>query len=169
MDEPGETAIYLERYTTWGLTRAEMQSGKPVIGIAQCGSELTPCNRIHVSLAQRVKDGIRDAGGIPFEFPTHPIQESCRRPTAGLDRNLAYLGLVEILVGYPFDGVVLTAACDKTTPAALMAAATVNSSLLCFRAGPCWTAITKVSRRDPEWPFGMRGDSWRPVLFRRRS
>ncbi len=122
-DEPGETSIYIERYTTWGMTREEMQSGKPVIGIAQSGSELTPCNRIHVSLAARVKDGIRDAGGIPFEFPMHPIQESCRRPTAALDRNLAYLGLVEIMVGYPFDGVVLTTACDKTTPAALMAAA----------------------------------------------
>jgi dihydroxy-acid dehydratase len=136
MDEPGETAIYLERYTTWGLTRGEMQSGKPVIGIAQCGSELTPCNRIHLSLAQRVKDGIRDAGGIPFEFPTHPIQETCRRPTAGLDRNLAYLGLVEILVGYPFDGVVLTTACDKTTPAALMAAATVNMPAIVLSGGP---------------------------------
>ena len=136
MDEPGETAIYLERYTTWGLTRGEMQSGKPVIGIAQSGSELTPCNRIHIALADRVKAGIRDAGGIPFEFPMHPIQETCRRPTAGLDRNLAYLGLVEILVGYPFDGVVLTTACDKTTPAALMAAATVNLPAIVLSGGP---------------------------------
>ena len=134
--EPGETAVYLERYPTWGMTRGELQSGKPVIGIAQSGSELTPCNRIHLSLAARVKDGIRDAGGIPFEFPIHPIQESCRRPTAALDRNLAYLGLVEILVGYPFDGVVLTTACDKTTPACLMAAATVNMPAIVLSGGP---------------------------------
>jgi dihydroxy-acid dehydratase len=135
-DEPGETSIYIERYTTFGLTRQELQSGKPVIGIAQSGSELTPCNRIHVTLADRVKAGIRDAGGIPFEFPMHPIQESCRRPTAALDRNLAYLGLVEIMVGYPFDGVVLTTACDKTTPAALMAAATVNLPAILLSGGP---------------------------------
>ena len=134
--EPGETAVYLERYPTWGLTRGEMQSGKPVIGIAQSGSELTPCNRIHLALAARIKDGIRDAGGIPFEFPMHPIQESCRRPTAALDRNLAYLGLVEIMVGYPFDGVVLTTACDKTTPACLMAAATVNMPAILLSGGP---------------------------------
>ncbi len=134
--EPGETAVYLERYPTWGLTRGEMQSGKPVIGIAQSGSELTPCNRIHLALADRIKAGIRDAGGIPFEFPMHPIQESCRRPTAALDRNLAYLGLVEILCGYPFDGVVLTTACDKTTPAALMAAATVNLPSIVLTGGP---------------------------------
>jgi dihydroxy-acid dehydratase len=135
-EEPGETAVYLERYPSWGLTRGEMQSGKPVIGIAQSGSELTPCNRIHLQLAQRIKDGIRDAGGIPFEFPIHPIQESCRRPTAALDRNLAYLGLVEILLGYPFDGVVLTTACDKTTPACLMAAATVNLPAIVLSGGP---------------------------------
>ena len=134
--EPGETAVYLERYPTWGLTRGEMQSGRPVIGIAQSGSELTPCNRIHLALADRVKAGIRDAGGIPFEFPIHPIQESCRRPTAALDRNLAYLGLVEIMVGYPFDGVVLTVACDKTTPACLMAAATVNMPAILLSGGP---------------------------------
>ncbi|HKD07871.1 MAG TPA: IlvD/Edd family dehydratase [Bryobacteraceae bacterium] len=134
--EPGETAVYLERYPTWGLTRKEMQAGRPVIGIAQSGSELTPCNRIHLSLAARIKDGIRDAGGIAFEFPLHPIQESCRRPTAALDRNLAYLGLVEILVGYPFDGVVLTTACDKTTPACLMAAATVNMPAIVLSGGP---------------------------------
>lgn len=135
-DEPGETSIYIERYTTWGMTRRELQSGKPMIGIAQSGSELTPCNRIHVSLAARIKDGIRDAGGIPFEFPMHPIQESCRRPTAALDRNLAYLGLVEVMTGYPFDGVVLTTACDKTTPAALMAAATVNLPSILLSGGP---------------------------------
>ncbi len=134
--EPGETAVYLERYPTWGLTRGELQAGKPIIGIAQSGSELTPCNRIHLSLVARVKDGIRDAGGVPFEFPIHPIQESCRRPTAALDRNLAYLGLVEILVGYPFDGVVLTTACDKTTPACLMAAATVNMPAIVLSGGP---------------------------------
>ncbi len=126
MNEPGETSVYLERYGNYGITRQELQAGRPVIGIAQTGGDLTPCNRIHVELAKRVKDGIRDAGGIPFEFPVHPIQESCRRPTAALDRNLAYLGLVEILVGYPFDGVVLMTGCDKTTPALLMAAATVE-------------------------------------------
>jgi dihydroxy-acid dehydratase len=134
--EPGETAVYLERYPTWGLTRGEMQAGRPVIGIAQSGSELTPCNRIHLSLAARIKEGIRDAGGISFEFPLHPMQESCRRPTAALDRNLAYLGLVEILLGYPFDGVVLTTACDKTTPASLMAAATVNMPAIVLSGGP---------------------------------
>jgi dihydroxy-acid dehydratase len=136
LDEPGETAVYLERYPTWGLTRGELQSGRPIIGIAQCGSELTPCNRIHLALVDRVKDGIRDAGGVPFEFPMHPMQESCRRPTAALDRNLAYLGLVEVMVGYPFDGVVLTTACDKTTPAALMAAATVNLPSIVLSGGP---------------------------------
>src|SRR5580693_7647841 len=134
--EPGETAIYIERYGNYGITRKELQSGRPVIGIAQSGSDLTPCNRIHVELATRVKDGIRDAGGIPLEFPTHPIQESCRRPTAALDRNLAYLGLVEILCGYPFDGVVLTTGCDKTTPACLMAAATVNMPAIVLSGGP---------------------------------
>jgi dihydroxy-acid dehydratase len=136
MTEPGETAVYLERYNNYGITRPELQSGRPVIGIAQSGSDLTPCNRIHVSLAARVKDGIRDAGGIPFEFPMHPLQESCRRPTAALDRNLAYLGLVEILCGYPFDGVVLMTGCDKTTPACLMAAATVNLPAIVLSGGP---------------------------------
>src|SRR5436309_1746051 len=134
--EPGETAIYLERYSTYGLGRKELQSGRPVIGIAQTGGDLTPCNRIHVTLAARVREGIRDAGGIPFEFPVHPIQETCRRPTAALDRNLAYLGLVEILCGYPFDGVVLTTGCDKTTPACLMAAATVNLPAIVLSGGP---------------------------------
>ena len=136
MAEPGETAVYIERYGNYGITRKELQSGRPVIGIAQSGSDLTPCNRIHVELAARVKDGIRDAGGIPLEFPTHPIQESCRRPTAALDRNLAYLGLVEILCGYPFDGVVLMTGCDKTTPACLMAAATVNLPAMVLSGGP---------------------------------
>src|SRR6202161_531144 len=134
--EPGEAAVYLERYSNYGITREELQSGRPIIGIAQSGSDLVPCNRIHVTLAERVKAGIRDAGGVPFEFPTHPIQETGRRPTAALDRNLAYLGLVEILSGYPFDGVVLTTGCDKTTPAALMAAATVNLPAIVLSSGP---------------------------------
>ncbi len=134
--EPGETGVYIERYGNYGITRKELQSGRPVIGIAQSGGDLTPCNRIHVELATRVKDGIRDAGGIVFEFPMHPIQESCRRPTAALDRNLAYLGLVEILCGYPFDGVVLMTGCDKTTPACLMAAATVNLPAIVLSGGP---------------------------------
>jgi len=134
--EPGETGVYIERYGNYGITRQELQSGRPVIGIAQSGGDLTPCNRIHVELAARVKDGIRDAGGIAFEFPMHPIQESCRRPTAALDRNLAYLGLVEILCGYPFDGVVLMTGCDKTTPACLMAAATVNLPAIVLSGGP---------------------------------
>jgi dihydroxy-acid dehydratase len=136
MEEPQETAIYLERFHNYGITRQELQAGRPVIGIAQSGGDLTPCNRIHVTLAERVKDGIRDEGGIAFEFPIHPIQESCRRPTAALDRNLAYLGLVEILCGYPFDGVVLTTGCDKTTPACLMAAATVNLPAIVLSSGP---------------------------------
>ena len=136
MEEPGETAVYLERLANYGITREELQSGRPVIGIAQTGGDLTPCNRIHVSLASRVRDGIRDSGGIPFEFPVHPIQESCRRPTAALDRNLAYLGLVEILCGYPLDGVVLMTGCDKTTPACLMAVATVNLPAIVLSGGP---------------------------------
>lgn len=136
LSEPAETAIYLERFANYGFTREELQSGRPIIGIAQSGSELSPCNFIHVRLADRVKAGIRDAGGIPLEFPMHPIQETVRRPTAALDRNLAYLGLVEILAGYPFDGVVLTTGCDKTTPACLMAAATVNIPAIILSGGP---------------------------------
>src|SRR5712691_1598240 len=134
--EPGETAIYIERFSTYGLGRPELQSGRPVLGIAQTGGDLTPCNRIHMTLAARVKAGIREAGGVPIEFPMHPIQETCRRPTAALDRNLAYLGLVEILCGYPFDGVVLTTGCDKTTPACLMAAAIVNLPAIVLSGGP---------------------------------
>jgi dihydroxy-acid dehydratase len=134
--EPGETAVYLERFNNYGITRQELQSGKPIIGIAQTGSDLVPCNRHHIQLAQRVKDGIREAGGIPFEFPVHPMQESCRRPTAALDRNLAYLGIVEVLCGYPLDGVVLMTGCDKTTPACLMAAATVNLPAIVLSGGP---------------------------------
>ena len=133
---PDMTALYLERYLNYGLTRGELQSGRPIIGIAQSGSDLVPCNRHHLELAKRVKEGVRDAGGVAIEFPTHPLQETGRRPTAALDRNLAYLGLVEILHGYPFDGVVLTTGCDKTTPAALMAAATANLPAIVLSGGP---------------------------------
>src|SRR5271169_668037 len=133
---PGDTALYIERYLNYGLTRAELQSGKPIIGIAQTGSDLAPCNRHHLELADRVRAGIREAGGIPFEFPVHPIQETGKRPTAALDRNLAYLGLVEVLYGYPLDGVVLMTGCDKTTPACLMAAATVNTPAIVLSGGP---------------------------------
>src|ERR1700744_2845086 len=134
--DPGEAAGYLERYGNYGITREELQSGRPMIGIAQSGSDLVPCNRIHNTLVERVKAGIRDAGGLPFEFPSHPIQETGKRPTAALDRNLAYLSLIEILAGYFFDGVVLTTGCDKTTPAALMAAATVNLPAIILSGGP---------------------------------
>jgi len=130
------TAIYIERYMNFGLTREELQAGKPIIGIAQSGSDLSPCNRIHLDLARRVRDGIREAGGVALEFPTHPIQETGKRPTAGLDRNLAYLSLVEVLHGYPLDGVVLTTGCDKTTPALLMAAATVDIPAVVLSGGP---------------------------------
>ncbi|MGY3658691.1 dihydroxy-acid dehydratase [Bradyrhizobium sp. USDA 376] len=133
---PGMTALYMERYLNYGLTRAELQSGKPIIGIAQTGNDLSPCNRHHIELAHRVREGIREAGGIAMEFPTHPIQETGKRPTAALDRNLAYLGLVEILYGYPLDGVVLTTGCDKTTPACMMAAATVNLPAIVLSGGP---------------------------------
>jgi dihydroxy-acid dehydratase len=133
---PDMTALYLERYLNYGLTRKELQSGRPIIGIAQTGSDLVPCNRHHLELADRVKAGVRDAGGVALEFPVHPLQETGKRPTAGLDRNLAYLGLVEVLYGYPFDGVVLTTGCDKTTPACLMAAATVNLPAIVLSGGP---------------------------------
>ncbi len=135
-DNPGMTALYLERYLNFGLTREELQSGKPLIGIAQTGSDLSPCNRHHIELAKRVRSGIEAAGGVPFEFPCHPIQETGKRPTASLDRNLAYLSLVEVLYGYPLDGVVLTVGCDKTTPALLMAAATVNIPAIALSVGP---------------------------------
>ncbi|NYT35768.1 dihydroxy-acid dehydratase [Allopusillimonas soli] len=134
--DPGMTAMYVERYMNYGITRAELQSGKPIIGIAQTGSDLCPCNRHHIELAKRVREGIRDAGGIPLEFPMHPIQETGKRPTAAIDRNLAYLGLVEVLHGYPIDGVVLTTGCDKTTPACLMGAATVNIPAIVLSGGP---------------------------------
>ena len=135
-NNPSMTALYLERYLNYGLTRKELQSGKPIIGIAQSGSDLSPCNRHFLELSTRIKAGIRDSGGIPFEFPTHPIQETGKRPTALLDRNLAYLSLVEVLYGYPIDGVVLTTGCDKTTPASLMAAATVNLPAIVLSGGP---------------------------------
>src|SRR3712207_4205219 len=134
--EPDMTALYLERYLNNGLTRGELQSGRPIIGIAQTGSDLAPCNRHHLELAARVRDGIRDAGGIPLEFPVHPIQETGKRPTAMLDRNLQYLSCVEVLYGYPIDGVVLTTGCDKTTPALLMAAATVDIPAIVLSGGP---------------------------------
>lgn len=145
-DNPDMTALYLERYLNYGLTRRELQSDKPIIGIAQTGSDLSPCNRHHVTLAERVRDGIREAGGVPMEFPVHPIQETGKRPTAGLDRNLAYLGLVESLYGYPLDGVVLTIGCDKTTPACLMAAATVDIPAITLSVGPMLNGWHKGER-----------------------
>lgn len=145
-DNPDMTALYLERYLNYGLTRRELQSDKPIIGIAQTGSDLSPCNRHHLILAERVRDGIREAGGIPMEFPVHPIQETGKRPTAGLDRNLAYLGLVESLYGYPLDGVVLTIGCDKTTPACLMAAATVDLPAIALSVGPMLNGWHKGER-----------------------
>jgi dihydroxy-acid dehydratase len=135
-DNPDMTALYLERYLNYGLTREELQSGRPIVGIAQTGSDLAPCNRHHLQLAERVKAGVGEAGGVAFEFPLHPLQETGKRPTAALDRNLAYLGLVEVLYGYPFDGVVLTTGCDKTTPACLTAAATVNLPAIVLSGGP---------------------------------
>ena len=140
------TALYLERYMNFGLSLEELQSGRPIIGIAQTGSDLAPCNRHHLVLAQRIREGIRDAGGIPLEFPVHPIQETGKRPTAALDRNLTYLGLVEVLYGYPLDGVVLTIGCDKTTPATLMAAATVNIPAIALSVGPMLNGWFKGKR-----------------------
>jgi dihydroxy-acid dehydratase len=167
-DDPDMTALYIERYMNWGLTREELQSGKPLIGIAQSGSDLSPCNRHHIVLADRVREGIREAGGIAFEFPVHPIQETGKRPTAALDRNLAYLGLVETLFGYPIDGVVLTTGCDKTTPSQLMAAATVNIPAIALSVGPMlngwhrgqrtgsgtikWLAKKLKSAGEIDWP-----------------
>ncbi|MBU2147192.1 MAG: dihydroxy-acid dehydratase family protein [Alphaproteobacteria bacterium] len=145
-DNPGMTALYLERYLNFGMTREELQSGKPLIGIAQTGSDLSPCNRHHLELAKRVRAGIEAAGGVPFEFPCHPIQETGKRPTAALDRNLAYLSLVEVLYGYPLDGVVLTIGCDKTTPALLMAAATVNIPAIALSVGPMLNGWHKGKR-----------------------
>ena len=145
-DDPGMTALYLERYLNYGLTREELQSGKPIIGIAQSGSDLSPCNRPLMDHAKRVREGIREAGGICLEFPVHPIQETGKRPTASLDRNLAYLGLVEVLYGYPLDGVVLTIGCDKTTPAMLMAAATVDIPAIALSGGPMLNGWHKGKR-----------------------
>jgi dihydroxy-acid dehydratase len=142
----GMTALYLERYLNFGLSLDELQSGRPIIGIAQTGSDLSPCNRHHIVLAERVREGIREAGGIAIEFPVHPIQETGKRPTAALDRNLAYLGLVEALYGYPLDGVVLTTGCDKTTPACLMAAATVNIPAIALSVGPMLNGWFKGER-----------------------
>src|SRR6476619_7086914 len=143
---PSMTALYLERYLNFGLTREELQSGKPIIGIAQTGSDLSPCNRHHIELAKRVREGITAVGGLAMEFPVHPIQETGKRPTAGLDRNLAYLGLVELLYGYPLDGVVLTIGCDKTTPACLMAAATVDIPAIALSSGPMLNGWFKGER-----------------------
>ncbi len=145
-DNPAMTALYLERYLNFGLTKEELASGKPIVGIAQTGSDLSPCNRHHLELAKRVREGIRDAGGVAFEFPMHPIQETGKRPTAALDRNLAYLSLVEVLFGYPLDGVVLTTGCDKTTPAAIMAAATVNTPAIVLSGGPMLNGWWKGER-----------------------
>ncbi|WEK50526.1 MAG: dihydroxy-acid dehydratase family protein [Candidatus Kaistia colombiensis] len=145
-DNPGMTALYMERYLNYGLTRKELQSGKPIIGIAQTGSDLSPCNRHHLVLAERVREGVREAGGLVMEFPVHPIQETGKRPGAALDRNLAYLGLVELLYGYPLDGVVLTIGCDKTTPACLMAAATVNIPAIALSVGPMLNGWYKGER-----------------------
>jgi dihydroxy-acid dehydratase len=145
-ENPGMTALYLERYLNFGLTAAELRSGKPIIGIAQTGSDLSPCNRHHLELAKRVREGIRDGGGIAFEFPCHPIQETGKRPTAAVDRNLAYLSLVEVLYGYPLDGVVLMTGCDKTTPACLMAAATVNTPAIVLSGGPMLNGWWKGER-----------------------
>ena len=158
-EHPGTTALCIERYLNYGLTLDELTSGKPIIGISQSGSDLTPCNRHHIELVKRVKDGIRGAGGVPFEFPMHPIHENVRRPTAALDRNLAYLGLVEILHGYPLDGVVLTTGCDKTTPAALMAAATVNIPAIVLSGGPMlngWRGAERVGSGTIIWELRKR-------------
>src|SRR5471032_1419636 len=158
-DNPGMTALYLERYLNFGLTKQELTSGKPIVGIAQTGSDLSPCNRHHLELAKRVRDGIRDAGGIAFEFPCHPIQETVKRPTAALDRNLAYLSLVEVLYGYPLDGVVLLTGCDKTTPALIMAAATVNIPAIVLSGGPMLNG----------WWKGVRAGSGTVVWWARKE
>ncbi|WP_027947514.1 IlvD/Edd family dehydratase [Litchfieldella anticariensis] len=158
-DHPGTTALCIERYLNYGITLEELTSGKPIIGICQSGSDLTPCNRHHIELVKRVKDGIRAAGGVPFEFPLHPIHENVRRPTAALDRNLAYLGLVEVLHGYPLDGVVLTTGCDKTTPACLMAAATVNIPAIVLSGGPMlnsWRDNERVGSGTIIWELRKR-------------
>jgi dihydroxy-acid dehydratase len=157
--DPAMTALYFERYLNFGLTKKELTSGRPIIGIAQSGSDLSPCNRHHLQLAQRVREGIRDAGGIGLEFPTHPIQETGKRPTAALDRNLSYLSLVEVLFGYPLDGVVLTTGCDKTTPAAIMAAATVNTPAIVLSGGPMlngWWQGERAGSGTIKWAMGRK-------------
>ncbi|MGM0983270.1 MAG: IlvD/Edd family dehydratase [Pseudomonadota bacterium] len=158
-EHPGTTALCIERYMNYGITLDELTSGKPIIGVCQSGSDLTPCNRHHIELVKRVKDGIRAAGGVPFEFPMHPIHENARRPTAALDRNLAYLGLVEVLHGYPLDGVVFTTGCDKTTPAALMAGATVNIPAIVLSGGPMlngWRGSERVGSGTIIWELRKR-------------
>lgn len=153
-DDLTMSALYVERYLNSGITREELVSGRPIIGIAQSGSDIAPCNRHHLELAKRVREGIRSAGGVAFEFPMHPIQESTRRPTATLDRNLAYLGLVELMHAYPFDGVVMLTGCDKTTPACLMAAATVNIPTVCLNVGPMlngWVNGQRVGSGSVVW------------------
>jgi dihydroxy-acid dehydratase len=157
------TSLYLERYLNFGISLEELRSGRPIIGIAQTGSDLSPCNRHHLVLAERIREGIREMGGIALEFPVHPIQETGKRPTAGLDRNLAYLGLVEAIYGYPLDGVVLTTGCDKTTPALLMAAATVNIPRLRSRSGRCSMAGTRASARAAAPSCGRAARCWPPV------
>ena len=158
-DDPGMTALYFERYLNFGLTKNELLSGRPIIGIAQTGSDLSPCNRHHMQLAQRVREGIRDAGGIALEFPCHPIQETGKRPTAALDRNLSYLDLVEVLFGYPIDGGVLTTGCDKTTPAAITAAATVNIPAIVLSGGPMlngWWKGERAGSGTIKWELSKR-------------
>ncbi len=160
---PDQTALHLERYLNFGLTPQELQSGKPIIGIAQTGSDLTPCNRHHMELASRVRDGIRDAGGVPLEFPVHPISETGKRPTAALDRNLATLGLIEVLYGYPIDAVVLTTGCDKTTPASLMAAASVDLPAIVLSGGPMlngWSNDPDNPAMPPEQRLGSGNVVW---------
>ena len=144
--DPSTTALHIERYTNFGIQAEELRSGKPIIGIAQTGSDLVPCNRIHVDLVHRVREGVREAGGIALEFPVHPIQETGKRPTAALDRNLQYLSMVEVLFGYPIDGVVLTIGCDKSTPALLMAASTVDIPSICLSSGPMMNGYWKGER-----------------------
>ena len=163
-DDPSNadmTALYLERYMNFGLALDELQSGKPIVGIAQTGSDLSPCNRHHLVLAERIRAGILEAGGIPFEFPVHPIQETGKRPTAGLDRNLAYIGLVEVLFGYPLDGVVLTTGCDKTTPAMLMGAASADVPAILLTGGPMLNGIRGQEQ------LGSGTDTWRLWAERR--
>ncbi|MCB8888194.1 IlvD/Edd family dehydratase [Vreelandella malpeensis] len=174
-DHPGTTALCIERFLNYGITLEELVGGKPIIGICQSGSDLTPCNRHHIELVQRVKEGIRASGGVPFEFPMHPIHENVRRPTAALDRNLAYLGIVEVLHGYPLDGVVLTTGCDKTTPAALMAAATVNIPAIVLSGGPMlngWRGRERVGSGTIIWELRKRlaaGDIDYPEFLSRAS